>query len=198
MGGLFDFLGKLGEGRGRAQDTDPPRRGPCPDPRPHRSFARRRGALCPDFSADGDVPAGQFQLVHQALPPHLLAVELNYAGQSVEFTNVSGKNKLEIKQTDLGRSLLYNYPVTPLLPFRGGTIGLDCGLVSMIGEQPGQQVRRRRQRVRRQARRRAGDSGGRPCGLGCSRRAGLGPVPATPCPSSIITTSSADRRAARR
>jgi hypothetical protein len=58
-------------------------------------------------------------------------VELNYGGKATEFANVSGKNRLEIKQTDLGRSLLYNYPMTPLLPFRGGTIAIDCGLVSM-------------------------------------------------------------------
>jgi hypothetical protein len=58
-------------------------------------------------------------------------VEMSYGGKSAEFANVSGKNKLEIKQTDLGRSLLYNYPMTPLLPFRGGTVSLDCGLVSM-------------------------------------------------------------------
>ncbi|HLL31982.1 MAG TPA: hypothetical protein VK403_13395 [Allosphingosinicella sp.] len=58
-------------------------------------------------------------------------VETNAGGKATEFANVSGKNRLEIKQTDLGRSLLYNYPMTPLLPFKGGTISLDCGLVSM-------------------------------------------------------------------
>jgi hypothetical protein len=59
-------------------------------------------------------------------------VETSAAGKLDEFANVSGKNRLEIKQTDLGRSLLYGYPLTPLLPFRGGTISIDCGLVSMI------------------------------------------------------------------
>lgn len=59
-------------------------------------------------------------------------VSLAYSDQQgVDFANVSGKNRLEIKQTDLGRSVLYGYPLTPLLPFRGGTISLDCGLVSM-------------------------------------------------------------------
>lgn len=37
-------------------------------------------------------------------------IEMNYGGQTTEFSNVSGKNKLDIKQIDIGRSLLYNYP----------------------------------------------------------------------------------------
>ncbi|RAX37834.1 hypothetical protein [Rhizobium tropici] len=61
-------------------------------------------------------------------------VEMSYGGTSIEFANVSGKNRLDIQQTDLGKSLLYNYPMTPLLPFRGGTISLDCGLVSMASD----------------------------------------------------------------
>ncbi len=62
-------------------------------------------------------------------------VSLDFGDQKgAEWANVSGKNKLDIKQTDLGRSLLYNYPMTPLLPFRGGTISLDCGLVSMAAD----------------------------------------------------------------
>ena len=59
-------------------------------------------------------------------------ISLNAAGQSKEYANVSGKNKLEIKQTNLGQSVLVNYPMTPLLPFRGGTVEMDCGLVSMV------------------------------------------------------------------
>lgn len=59
-------------------------------------------------------------------------VELSAAGKTTEFANVSGKNRLDIKQADLGRSLLYNYPLTPLLPFRGGTVSINCGLVSMV------------------------------------------------------------------
>jgi hypothetical protein len=59
-------------------------------------------------------------------------VELTAAGKTTEFANVSGRNRLDIKQTDLGRSLLYHYPLTPLLPFRGGTVTINCGLVSMV------------------------------------------------------------------
>lgn len=58
-------------------------------------------------------------------------VGLDYGGQTAEIANVSGKNKFNIQQPDLGRSILRDYPLTPLLPFRGGTIELDCGLVSM-------------------------------------------------------------------
>lgn len=68
----------------------------------------------------------------QRYPLTYSLVALDYANQaSKEFSNVSGKNRLDIKQTNLGRSLLLNYPLTPLLPFRGGTIAIDCGLVSM-------------------------------------------------------------------
>jgi hypothetical protein len=58
-------------------------------------------------------------------------VGVEYAGQKVELANVSGKNKFEIKQPDLDKSILRNYALTPLLPFHGGTIEVDCGLVSM-------------------------------------------------------------------
>jgi hypothetical protein len=49
----------------------------------------------------------------------------------VEFANVAGKNKFDIHQASQDRSILRNYPMTPLLPFRGGDIEIDCGLVSM-------------------------------------------------------------------
>lgn len=49
----------------------------------------------------------------------------------VEFSNVAGKSKLDIAQAGQDKSILRNYPMTPLLPFRGGDIEVDCGLVSM-------------------------------------------------------------------
>jgi hypothetical protein len=49
----------------------------------------------------------------------------------VEFSNVAGKNKFDIQQARQDRSVLRNYAMTPLLPFRGGDIEVDCGLVSM-------------------------------------------------------------------
>ena len=58
-------------------------------------------------------------------------IGLNYAGKKLEFANVSGKNKFEIKQPDASNSILRNYALTPLLPFRGCDVELDCGLVSM-------------------------------------------------------------------
>jgi hypothetical protein len=58
-------------------------------------------------------------------------ISLKFGDRMVDFANVSGKNKLEINQPDLGRSILTNFPLTPLLPFRGGTAEIDCGLVSM-------------------------------------------------------------------
>lgn len=59
-------------------------------------------------------------------------IALRYGDQpKLEFANVSGKNKFEIKQTDLDHSILRNYPLTPLLPFRGGEVEIDLGLTSM-------------------------------------------------------------------
>lgn len=49
----------------------------------------------------------------------------------VEFANVAGKNKFDIGQADQGRSIMRNYAMSPLVPFRGGDIEVDCGLVSM-------------------------------------------------------------------
>lgn len=58
-------------------------------------------------------------------------IGLDYGGQRTELANISGKNRFAIQQADLGRSILQGYPLTPLLPFHGGTIEMDCGLVSM-------------------------------------------------------------------
>jgi len=58
-------------------------------------------------------------------------VALRYADAVVELANVSGKNALAIEQVDLGRTIASHYPLTPLLPFRGGDMAVDCGLVSM-------------------------------------------------------------------
>lgn len=59
-------------------------------------------------------------------------IALKYGDRAkVEFADVSGKNHFEIKQADLNRSILKNYPLTPLLPFRGGQVEIDLGLVSM-------------------------------------------------------------------
>lgn len=130
MGGLFDWLGKLVR-----EETE------------HKTQIR----IAPDHVLTQNRPAVspvaeqhyiRLWLVEMFLrentswftkryPLTYSLVETNYGGRSTEFANVSGKNRLEIKQTDLGRSLLYNYPMTPLLPFRGGTVSLDCGLVSM-------------------------------------------------------------------
>ena len=49
----------------------------------------------------------------------------------VEFANVAGKNKFDIGQVNQDRSVMRNFPMTPLLPFRGGDIEMDCGLVSL-------------------------------------------------------------------
>jgi hypothetical protein len=58
-------------------------------------------------------------------------VGLQYGDRTLELANISGNSKLQLKAVDLDRSVQTNYPLTALLPFRGGTVQLDCGLVSM-------------------------------------------------------------------
>jgi hypothetical protein len=68
----------------------------------------------------GRFPLGYSLIAHQ------------YGDQpKVEFTNVAGKNKFDIAQFSQDKSILRNYAMTPLVPFRGGSIEVDCGLVSM-------------------------------------------------------------------
>ncbi|WP_306141471.1 hypothetical protein [Roseibium sp. MMSF_3412] len=59
------------------------------------------------------------------------SVGLEYGDNKVELTNLSGKPGFDIKTPDLGKSILRNYRLTPLLPFNGGTIEIDAGLVSV-------------------------------------------------------------------
>ncbi|MBY5515659.1 substrate-binding domain-containing protein [Rhizobium leguminosarum] len=58
-------------------------------------------------------------------------IALDYGNQHVEFANVSGKNKFEIKQADINTSILRNYGLTSILPFHGGGVEIDLGLASM-------------------------------------------------------------------
>ncbi len=59
------------------------------------------------------------------------SVGLEFGDNKVELTNLSGKSGFDIKPPDLGKSILGNYRLTPLLPFNGGTIEIDAGLVSV-------------------------------------------------------------------
>lgn len=56
---------------------------------------------------------------------------LQYGDGGAEISGVSGKKALNVDQVDLGRSIGSHYALTPVLPFRGGTVSVDCGLVSM-------------------------------------------------------------------
>ena len=133
MGGLFDWLGKLAHQQADRKTQiriagDHISSGAALPVSPVAEEHYIRLWLVEMFLRDG---ASWFT---SRYPLTYSLVEMNYAGKGVEFANVSGKNKLDIKRTDLGRSLVYNYPLTPLLPFRGGTVSLDCGLVSMTSD----------------------------------------------------------------
>jgi hypothetical protein len=67
----------------------------------------------------------------QRFPAVHSVVGLRYGDQERELANIAGTNKLNIRQAKLSQSILTNYPMTALLPFRGGLVELDCGLASM-------------------------------------------------------------------
>jgi hypothetical protein len=59
-------------------------------------------------------------------------VETRYGDNSLELSNVAGPKKLgDLKPASLDKSLIVNQPLTGKLPFRGGSLGLTCGLVSL-------------------------------------------------------------------
>jgi hypothetical protein len=57
---------------------------------------------------------------------------LSFGGQETDIANVAGPTRLQgINPADLGRSIVQNSHLTPLLPFSGGTVRLEAGLVSL-------------------------------------------------------------------
>jgi hypothetical protein len=128
--GLFDWLGQRigGEARQRARVVIPDARNQTGRDRGVRAEAEQhyvRLWISELFlKYDNEWFTSRYPLAYSV-------IGLDYGGQKTEIANISGKNRFDIKQPDLGKSILRDYPLTPLLPFRGGTIELDCGLVSM-------------------------------------------------------------------
>ncbi len=62
------------------------------------------------------------------------AISFKFGDQQELLTNVAGESFLnQLGQQKPGRIIGLNYPVTPLLPFNGGTIELTSGLVGVAG-----------------------------------------------------------------
>jgi hypothetical protein len=129
--GLFDFLGDKGNSRGepRARVLIPAARNLSGHRGPEVAVTEHhyvRLWISEMFlKADSKWFSPRFPLAYSV-------IALDYAGQKTEIVNISGKNKFDIRQADLGHSILRDYALTPLLPFRGGIVEIDCGLVSMF------------------------------------------------------------------
>jgi hypothetical protein len=68
----------------------------------------------------------------QRYPAIHTLVKLQFGNVDTEIANLSGPSKLgNLSPPKLSQSVLLAYPLTALLPFRGGTVGVDAGLVSM-------------------------------------------------------------------
>jgi hypothetical protein len=62
------------------------------------------------------------------------AISFKFGDQQELLTHVAGESFLnQLGQQKPGRIIGLNYPVTPLLPFNGGTIELNSGLVAVAG-----------------------------------------------------------------
>lgn len=61
-------------------------------------------------------------------------VKAAYGDQVVELPSVADTSKLFQEQGGTGDVVARNFALTPLLPYRGGTVDLVCGLFAMQGE----------------------------------------------------------------
>jgi len=59
-------------------------------------------------------------------------VHLHFGDNDLDLANLAGPKQLgDLKPADMNHSLSINVPMTGLLPFRGGTFQLSCGLAQM-------------------------------------------------------------------
>jgi hypothetical protein len=76
--------------------------------------------------------AENMQWLATVYPAVYSAVHLNFGDTDVDLTNIAGPKQLgNLKPADQDHSLAVNQAMTGLLPFRGGTVQLSCGLTSM-------------------------------------------------------------------
>jgi hypothetical protein len=68
-------------------------------------------------------------------PAVLSVINFQFGNQSQQISHIAGETAL--KDFDLGhlnRSIALNYPLTALVPFNGGSVELEAGLVAMEGK----------------------------------------------------------------
>ena len=62
-------------------------------------------------------------------------VSHKYGSQSLELPHVAGSLNLQgVNEKTLNQSVRLSYPLTPLLPFHGGTVTIEAGLLAMQGD----------------------------------------------------------------
>ncbi|MFL6078558.1 MAG: hypothetical protein ACJ714_01380 [Ornithinibacter sp.] len=77
-----------------------------------------------------DMSLGTAMLWFQERYPSVTAtVSLDFAGATQSFTTVAGP-----PGDKLGPGVFLNYPLTPLLPYRGGVVQITAGLVALKGD----------------------------------------------------------------
>jgi hypothetical protein len=58
-----------------------------------------------------------------------------YGSQSIELPYIAGSLNLPgVDKNTLNQSVRLNYPLTPLMPFNGGTVTMEAGLLAMQGD----------------------------------------------------------------
>jgi hypothetical protein len=65
------------------------------------------------------------------LPAVHALIVLKFGDKKLELASVAGRSRLSIDTPDLARSKFLTHELTGLLPFKGGSVQIDCGLASM-------------------------------------------------------------------
>lgn len=61
-------------------------------------------------------------------------VECNFAGKTVQIPDIADASSIAQQKSQGGEAIILDYPLTPTLPFKGGTVTWSAGLVGMQGQ----------------------------------------------------------------
>jgi hypothetical protein len=77
--------------------------------------------------------AKQVQYFQSWYPAVHAVVRFEFQGQPVDFPTVADASKAGLTQEASGDVIARNFVLTPLIPFNGGTVSLDAGLIAVQG-----------------------------------------------------------------
>jgi hypothetical protein len=64
-------------------------------------------------------------------------IHFSFGGTRMEIPHIAGEPQLHgLGQSKLDQAVLLNYPMTGLMPFNGGVVEMNAGLLAMQGDQP--------------------------------------------------------------